>query len=73
MATRQKFSVDFNTNGAAFQDDEAMGSEIARILREAADTIEENGLVEDKVKRVFDINGNRIGFYALTSYEVPDA
>lgn len=70
MATGQKFSVDFNTNGAAFQDDGAMGPEIARILREAADTIEENGLIENKVGRIFDINGNRVGFYLLRTDEL---
>lgn len=72
MATQQKFSVQFNTDNAAFEDG-AMSSEIARILREIADTVEENGLIEDMPGRVKDANGARVGFYALESYELADA
>lgn len=58
------FSVQFCTDNAAFADGDA-GYEIARILRDLADKIEENGLVEGVVQRIRDINGNRVGYAVL--------
>ena len=61
------FSVMFSTDNAAFSEDCGgnMCQEIARILKDLADKIEENGLVEDVVQRIRDINGNRVGFAVL--------
>ena len=52
------FEVVFNTDNAAFTDDP--GAEIARILREVADHYEDH--VSGDVFRIWDINGNRVGF-----------
>lgn len=66
--TKQKFTVEFNTDNSAFAEG-AMSAEVARILRETADTVSENGLVESMVGRVKDINGARVGFYVLEEYD----
>ena len=61
------FNVYIDTDNAAFSEDSGgdMSQEIARILRELADKVEENSLVEDAVQRIRDINGNRVGFAVL--------
>lgn len=61
------FNVVFSTTNDAFADEP--GQEIARILRDLADKIEENGLVEDVVQRIRDINGARVGFAVLQDEE----
>lgn len=58
------FNVMFSTDNAAFSDGN-MCQEIARILKDLADKIEENGLIEDVVQRIRDINGARVGFAVL--------
>jgi hypothetical protein len=50
------FTVKIETSNASFDEP---GSEIARVLRVLATTIEEGGL-EDAIT-IFDINGNRVG------------
>jgi hypothetical protein len=67
MTTKTKFTVLFNTDNAAFADGKT--AEIARILREIADKVEENGLIEDMPGRIKDVNGARVGFYALETYD----
>lgn len=59
------FRLTIRTNSAAFVD--AGGAEVARILREIADSVD--GLtfplvVEIKTQSVFDVNGNRVGGWA---------
>jgi len=54
------FNLHISTEGAAFAD--APAAEIARILREAAQSIEEDG--HERVGRLKDINGNRVGFWS---------
>jgi hypothetical protein len=58
-----KFTVAFCTDNAAFEGDSA-GYEIARILRELADRVEDSGLVDGVVQRIRDINGARVGYAA---------
>lgn len=67
--TKQKFAVEFNTDNSAFAEG-AMAAEVARILHEIADTVSENGLVENMISRIKDINGARVGFYVLEEYDV---
>ena len=55
------FTLTIATDNAAFEDDE--GAEVARILREAADAVEGDA---DQVGPLFDVNGNRVGFYTFT-------
>lgn len=55
------FTLTISTDNAAFADDE--GAEVARILREAADAIEGEA---EQVGHLYDVNGNRVGFYAFT-------
>ena len=61
------FNVYICTDNDAFSEDSGgnMCQEIARILKDLAEKIEENGLVEDVVQRIRDINGNRVGFAVL--------
>jgi hypothetical protein len=54
------FTLTFSTDGAAFADGGA--PEIARLLREAADTVDTN-FGEDGIYRLRDVNGNRVGFF----------
>lgn len=61
-----KFEVALSTNNAAFADDD-LGYELARILREVADKVEGGAIVgPGSVIRLFDYNGNRVGFAALS-------
>lgn len=52
------FDLYINTGNAAFGDEAEAGFEVARILRELADRIE-NG-IEDETS-LFDVNGNCVG------------
>ena len=54
------FTLTIETENAAFADDP--GAEVARILREAADTVETSG---DFTVYLNDINGNRVGSFTL--------
>ena len=56
------FTLSFDTNNAAFDID--MNSEIARILRDLAERIEYDDVVQQN-KHVRDINGNIVGTYEL--------
>ena len=51
-----KFALDFNTDNEAFSDDKC--AEIARILREVIDQIENNS---QDTRKIYDLNGNEIG------------
>lgn len=53
-----RFKLTINTDSAAFDDDDC-GYEIARILREVADEMQENGAITRGILR--DINGNKCG------------
>lgn len=68
-----RFQVALSTAGAAFSDDgfhPGLGPELARILRDLADTLEERGVVDDFfIIRLFDVNGNRVGFAGLDDGE----
>lgn len=57
------FEITIETDNAAFGEDEGgAGPEVARILREVADKVE-NGAAGG---RVFDFNGNGVGRFNLT-------
>lgn len=58
-----QFRLQFDVDNAAFDDDLAV--EIAATLASIADEIEDAGEVPTKFKSIFDVNGNRIGQYAL--------
>lgn len=53
----EKFTLSINTSNAAFDDYEA--HEVARILRELAQRLENNGMESEIILR--DINGNKVG------------
>ena len=63
------FTLTIETHGAAFvggDDDYGPGSEVARILREIADRLDQNGLVRgDGLCR--DYNGNSCGASVATT------
>lgn len=61
------FRLEFKTDNAAF-DDDAAGFEVARILREIADKYD-SGVwsTNGPALPVYDVNGNRIGEYRLSS------
>jgi hypothetical protein len=54
----QTFGLKFSTSNSAF--DGQTDAEIARILRQIADTFERGGLAEGIIR---DLNGNTIGRY----------
>lgn len=60
--TERNFTITIECNNAAF-DDDACGPELARILRELADELESGGgaIGAGMAKRLYDINGNRVG------------
>lgn len=64
------FHLQFETANAAFEG--GCGTEIARILRQVATEFASgsyDGLYEESA-RLFDINGNRVGFWSLEMKEV---
>jgi len=76
---KKRFHLEFSLEGAAFSEDPA--GEVARILRDIANGGGEGGegvvgmqlaqtVVSGAVSRVRDINGNRVGFYAVSDDEV---
>lgn len=56
-----KFTLEINTDNAAFEYDVA--GEVARVLRHAADKVEEYGLTGVTAYSLRDFNGNRVGSY----------
>jgi len=63
MATN--IEIHLSTRGSAFTDNE--GAEVARILRELADSMESfGGLRPHETARLKDINGNRVGYATAT-------
>lgn len=65
MAT---FTLTLSTGNDAFGDDPAR--EIARILTEAAERASFESIYPGRVYRLRDVNGNRVGYYALEAGEV---
>lgn len=66
---RHTFSLSINCENAAFcsgdtPTQESAAPELARILRETADRIE-NGDSFDTFRNIRDINGNIVGIYAM--------
>ena len=58
-----KFKVVIDVENAAFED-ENMGTELARILREVADTVDgTSGETESIEGTLRDVNGNKVGQY----------
>ena len=57
-----KFKIEIDTDNAAFSEIE--GSEVARILRGIASTVEETSgdNFDDYAVSLFDLNGNKVGF-----------
>lgn len=53
------FNLSLEMDNAAFDDDAAL--ELARILRELADRIEQDGLDSGEPIRLRDVNGNTVG------------
>lgn len=60
-----RFELNVGTDNAAF-DGEDREEEVARILRDAADQVARSILVPNEPIRLFDVNGNRVGFAVLT-------
>jgi hypothetical protein len=63
MAKTKPFKLGIETGNAAFADGNAP-AEVARILRNLADRIEGRACLPDSV-RLFDSNGNTVGFAQL--------
>lgn len=61
MIENNKIEISLNMRNAAF-DDRPM-SEVARILRELADKIENTG---DADRTLYDVNGNKVGYCHFT-------
>lgn len=62
------YGLHIETENAAFAD-HGYADEIARILRECADQLEQGGKVPDKFRNLWDANGNVVGGYALKDQE----
>lgn len=60
-----RFELNVSTDNAAF-DGEDREEELARILRDAADQVARSILRPNEPIRLFDVNGNRVGFAVLT-------
>lgn len=64
------FSLEFKTDNAAFVNDEgdfAPGAEVARILAALAAHYDGSYSIDGPAVPVYDVNGNKIGEYRLTS------
>lgn len=64
------FKLEFKTDNAAFMSDEgdfAPGAEIARILAGIASYYDASYSIDGPAQPVYDVNGNRIGSYRLSS------
>ena len=60
----QMFQLHIETGNAAFEDDNRQ-AELARILRELADTMERGLSIGSASGRVYDLNGNSAGSWEL--------
>jgi hypothetical protein len=60
---KRKFELKFDTDNAAFDADNG-NYEIARILRDIANNVEE-GISHNVQYSVRDINGNKIGYWTI--------
>jgi hypothetical protein len=60
------FTLKFSTDNAAFADD--MHGEAARILRKIADQLDRG----DLARVIVDLNGNRVGSWALVDGETSE-
>jgi len=69
-----RLELHVDTTGDAFgledQDEVQAQHELARILRETADKIERDGYELEGVRRLKDVNGNRVGFWVMTTNEL---
>lgn len=66
-----RFELHIGTSNGAFHDDDDADTphpepELARILRELSDRVADVRLVPEEPIRLFDVNGNRVGFAVLT-------
>lgn len=72
-----RLELHVDTTGDAFgledQDELQAQHELARILRETADKIERDGYELEGVRRLKDTNGNRVGFWVMTTAPVRHA
>lgn len=59
--------VDIECTGNAAFIDAGREREIARILREVADSLEEAQTLPDRGKPLFDLNGNKVGAYSMVA------
>ena len=64
-----RFQVDIATNGAAFEGPGEPGGEVARILRDLADRVEDGG----NSFPLRDVNGNRVGSADYVTWDESDA
>ena len=60
----QLFQLHIETGNASFDDDNRQ-AELARILREVADTLERGFSIGSASGRVYDVNGNSAGSWEL--------
>ncbi|TFH43869.1 MAG: hypothetical protein E4H01_11545 [Lysobacterales bacterium] len=66
----ETFTLSFTTENAAF--DQLRLHEVARVLRDVADNCEARDVESSHSSPVFDINGNRIGEWQITSDDSDD-
>ena len=70
-----KFLLEINCDNAAFLNDDygtpANGQELARILRDLADTVENLDDVSDFGGFLYDVNGNRVGKATVSGRYTP--
>lgn len=59
-----KLTVTFSLDNAAFEDENGP-VEAARVLREAAEEVSMQNNLAPGITRLWDINGNRIGFLSV--------
>lgn len=66
-----KFLLEIDCDNAAFLNDDysapANGQELARILRDLADKVEDFDDVSDFDRVLYDVNGNRVGKVTVTA------
>lgn len=66
--TRQQFTLELDLGNEAFDSPSKRIDEVSRIMRETADRIE-GGIGNGYV---YDVNGNKVGQWALDEVEEPD-
>ncbi len=70
-----RFELHVDTSSAAFgaedEDEYQAQGELARILRNAARVVEQDGYELEAPNRLYDSNGNRVGYWRVTAEPLP--